>query len=209
MNDHITEQLQDVSELVVTQNADWSESFTGYEKCNKYQLSDEKCEHVFAAAEFDQSFLLRNLLEAKRPFDMNIFGLDGQILLRIHRPFKFFFSEISVSTGTMEPIGSVKQYFALFNRCFGVVNKFGREILTITGPFLRPWTFEIFKGPRTIGKIHKQWSGLAREAFSNADTFGITFPQSITAADKALLIGAVFLIDFEYFENGHGRRRVV
>ena len=45
-----------------------------------------------------------------------------------------------------------------------------------------------------MGKISKQWSGLLREAFTDADYFGITFPMDIDVKMKAVMMGACFLI---------------
>lgn len=45
-----------------------------------------------------------------------------------------------------------------------------------------------------IGKISKQWTGLLREAFSDADNFGIQFPLDLDVKMKAVMIGACFLI---------------
>ena len=66
-----------------------------------------------------------------------------------------------------------------------------------------------------VGKISKQWSGLAREAFTDSDNFGINFPMDLDVRCKATLLAAVFLIvsflfhffstdflkDFMFFEN--------
>lgn len=45
-----------------------------------------------------------------------------------------------------------------------------------------------------VGKISKQWSGLAREMFTDADFFGITFPMDLDVRMKAVMLGACFLI---------------
>ena len=45
-----------------------------------------------------------------------------------------------------------------------------------------------------VGKITKQWSGLAREAFTDSDNFGISFPMDLDVRCKATLLAAVFLI---------------
>lgn len=45
-----------------------------------------------------------------------------------------------------------------------------------------------------MGKISKQWAGLLREAFTDADYFGITFPMDLDVKMKAVMIGACFLI---------------
>lgn len=45
-----------------------------------------------------------------------------------------------------------------------------------------------------VGKISKQWSGLARELFTDADNFGISFPLDLDVRMKAVMMGACFLI---------------
>ena len=45
-----------------------------------------------------------------------------------------------------------------------------------------------------VGKITKQWSGLAREAFTDSDNFGVTFPMDLDVRCKITLLAAVFLI---------------
>jgi hypothetical protein len=45
-----------------------------------------------------------------------------------------------------------------------------------------------------VGKISKQWAGILREAFTDADYFGITFPMDLDVKLKAVMIGACFLI---------------
>lgn len=45
-----------------------------------------------------------------------------------------------------------------------------------------------------MGKITKQWSGLSREMFTDADQFGINFPMDLDVRMKAVLLGACILI---------------
>lgn len=52
-----------------------------------------------------------------------------------------------------------------------------------------------------VGKISKQWSGFVREAFTDADNFGIQFPLDLDVKMKAVMLGACFLIDFMFFER--------
>lgn len=45
-----------------------------------------------------------------------------------------------------------------------------------------------------MGKISKQWSGLARELFTDSDYFGIKFPMDLDVKMKAVMLGACMLI---------------
>ena len=47
---------------------------------------------------------------------------------------------------------------------------------------------------QVVGKVTKQWSGIAREAFTDADNFGINFPMDLDVRIKTVLLAAVFLI---------------
>ena len=91
---------------------------------------------------------------------------------------------------------------------FVIKDQDGNVALRIEGPFC---TFSIcgdveFKvmspdGSAEIGKISKQWTGLLKEAFTDADNFGISFPMDLDVRMKATLLGALFLIDFMFFEK--------
>jgi uncharacterized protein YxjI len=98
-------------------------------------------------------------------------------------------------------LGRVKREFSLLRRIYTVYDNEGVAQYQLFGPILHPWTFEIRKGDEVFGKITKRWSGLGTEMFTDADTFAITFPQEWSPYQKAVFFGAVFLIDFMYFEN--------
>uniref|UniRef100_T1JGA0 Phospholipid scramblase n=1 Tax=Strigamia maritima TaxID=126957 RepID=T1JGA0_STRMM len=45
-----------------------------------------------------------------------------------------------------------------------------------------------------VGKIQKQFGGFAKEVFTKADNFKISFPMDLDVRMKAVVIGACFLI---------------
>lgn len=45
-----------------------------------------------------------------------------------------------------------------------------------------------------VGRISKQWTGFVKEAFTDADNFGIQFPMNLDVKMKAVMLGACFLI---------------
>jgi len=49
-------------------------------------------------------------------------------------------------------------------------------------------------GSSPVGRISKQWSGLIKEAFTDADNFGVTFPIDLDVRVKATTLAATFLI---------------
>jgi len=100
-------------------------------------------------------------------------------------------------------LGRVVWRWALFSRRFDVRDDGDNTLFHVRGGIFSPWTFNI-QDPRTgevIGAVRKQWSGFVKEMFTDADNFGIEMPRGLRSSEKALLLGAVFLIDFLYFED--------
>ncbi|XP_054933191.1 phospholipid scramblase 2-like [Dermacentor andersoni] len=51
-----------------------------------------------------------------------------------------------------------------------------------------------------ISKITKHYGGLLKEVFTEADTFGVTFPLDLDVNYKGALIAATLLIDYLFFQ---------
>ena len=195
------ENLSSTAGLVISQKKEWGEIFTGFETCNAYEVSDMEGRALYAAAEEPGSVLLRWFLKAHRPFTMVVAAPDGTPVIRVQRPFRFYFHTAEITDATGEVLGVVEKRFSVMRRVYTVRDPAGREAFQLFGPILHPWTFEIRQQGQTVGKITKKWSGLMQEGFSDADNFGVTFPAGWDIRLKALFLGSVFLIDFVHFEN--------
>lgn len=195
------ENLASINALVVRQRKEWGEILTGFEQKNKYVVMDASGRELYAAAEEGGSLLLRWFLKALRPFEITVYTFDSRPVLKLKRPFRFYFHELEIKGPDGGKLGSIQRRFSLLRRIYSVADNTGKEIFQLFGPILHPWTFEIRKNDNEYGKITKKWSGLLREGFTDADNFGVTFPASWDVSVKSLFLGAVFLIDFVHFEN--------
>lgn len=56
--------------------------------------------------------------------------------------------------------------------------------------------FQVFSknGDAQVGRIAKQWTGLVKEMFTDADNFGVVFPMDLDTKIKAVTMAATFLI---------------
>jgi len=195
------DQLQGVESLIVRQRKEWGEILSGIETKNRYEVQDETGRTLFYAAEVGGNFLLRIFLRALRPFEMIIANDAQQNVLFLSRPFRFFFSSMLIMDSNHYMVGRIQRKFALLKRVYAVCDSNGDEAFRIIGPWLHPWTFYIEKNAERVGKIVKRWSGILKEAMTDADNFTVTFPQVFDVKQKALVLGSVFLIDFVHFEN--------
>ncbi len=193
--------LTGVDSLVIQQQKEWGEILSGFETRNKYAVMNAAGQQMYFAAEVRGNFLVRMFLKAWRPFEIAIVRPDNQIALNLKSPFRFYFREIEVHDASGNLIGRVKRDFSILRRKYTVYDDQDQPQFELFGPILHPWTFEIRKDEQTLGKITKKWSGLLKESFTDADNFGVTFPADFPNVAKAILLGAVFLIDFVHFEN--------
>ncbi len=63
----------------------------------------------------------------------------------------------------------------------------------------------IYRQEREVARVTKQWSGLAKEMFTDADTFRLELNSQEMDGDFALLmLASAFAIDLDFFEDGGG-----
>jgi len=205
--------LSQVDQLLVKQKVEILEAFTGFETANKYKVLNSVGQEVYKAKE-DTDCCTRQCCGPARPFDMNITDNTGIEVIHLNRPlrcqaccFPCCLQELEVSSPPGSIIGTVEQQWSILYPRFVIKDESGSPILKIEGP-LCPCSccgdvdFSVVTmDGQEVGKITKQWSGLVREAFSDADNFGISFPLDLDVKVKATLLGALFLIDFMYFEQ--------
>jgi uncharacterized protein YxjI len=193
--------LVKVDSLVIQQQKEWGEILSGFETKNKYAVMDTAGNPLYFAAEVGGNFLVRMFLKAWRPFEIAVVRPDNTVALGLKSPFRFYFREIEVHDATGQLIGRVQRNFSILRRKYTVYDNQDQPLFELFGPILHPWTFEIRRDEQTLGKITKKWSGLLKESFTDADNFGVTFGADWPMEAKAILLGAVFLIDFVHFEN--------
>jgi uncharacterized protein YxjI len=192
--------------LVVRQHKEMTEVFTDIETRNRYSIRLPDGRTVLHAAETGKgalAFLSRNLLANKRPFHISLRDDAGRSAMELRRPWTWFFSRLEVCGEDGRLLGTIQQRFSVFAKRFSVRDASGAELATLHGPLFRPWTFQVLVRGRELGRISKEWSGLLREAFTDADTFGVQFGVGMDAQLRTLVLAATFLIDFLYFERAN------
>ncbi|XP_064642030.1 phospholipid scramblase 2-like isoform X2 [Lineus longissimus] len=217
------EYLTQVDQLLVHQQVELLEAMTGWETKNKYQVKNSLGQQVYFAQE-ESDACMRQCCGPQRGFTMHITDNIGNEVISVQREFKCCAGvnccagsdccamEVEVQAPQGETVGYIKQQQSCLAPCYVVQNTNRDTILEITGPVC------IIQGPccqqdqdfdvstadnkeNKVGKISKQWSGLVREYFTDADNFGVNFPMDLDVKMKATLLGAVFLIDFMFFEQ--------
>ncbi|XP_077863565.1 phospholipid scramblase 1-like [Saccoglossus kowalevskii] len=215
--------LADLEQIVVHQKVELLEVLTGYETINRYILKNQEGEQLYYAEE-ESGACMRMCCGNNRSFIIHISDNSGNEVMRVSREFKCFAGccwcadvdccafEVCVEAPVGTPVGYVRQAKSFWKPHYQILDVFKDHILTTWGPCCGfqaiccrgDIDFKVYERSNksaTIGKISKQWAGVVRDFFTDADNFGVFFPRDMDINMKATLIGATFLIDFMYFES--------
>ena len=193
--------LAEYSELVVEQEVEHLEAFTGFETENRYIVASSEGE-LLAHAWEESGGLSRQFLKTRRPLALHVADPDGQPVLTADRPFYWLLSHLGIADGEGRPLGSLNRHFAVLGRKFTLDDPAGAGLLELKGSLFRPNTFMFLREGTEVARITKQWGGILREAATDADTFVIEKDTAAIDEHMSLLILAcAFAIDLEFFES--------
>ena len=194
-------QLEDSSALVVKQEAHRLEAMTGFEKENRYLIRNDEGRILYEARE-KSPLWLRLLLRGLRPMDVYFDQLGSDLtVFHLHKPFRPWFEKAELRSRSGQLLGTIQAGFPMPLQWYTVRDQRGVTLYEISGAFWRPWTFKIQRRGEEVAEIKKVWGGWVREMATDADEFGMSFPKGAPVSHKALLMGALFLIDLVKFEN--------
>lgn len=208
------EYLTMVDQVIIKQQKEMLEILTGWETNNRYKISNSIGQQVFFAIE-DTDTCTRQCCGPGRPFEMKILDNMQREVIHLSRPLRCrgfmcpcSLQEISIQSPPGNPIGKVDEKHTCWIPEWIVNDGAGQPIFEISAPNPCTWCcadipFEIksMTNGQKVGTITKQWMGCTLETFTDVATFSVTFPMDLDVKIKANIIGAVFLIDFMYFER--------
>ncbi|NXN06692.1 PLS1 scramblase, partial [Indicator maculatus] len=214
------EYLTQIDQILIHQQIELLEILTGFETNNKYEIKNSLGQRVYFAAE-DNDCCTRNCCGPSRPFTLRIIDNLGQEVITLQRPLRCSscfcpccLQELEVQAPPGNPVGYVVQNWHPCLPKFTIQDERRMDILKISGPCVvcsccEDINFEVKSVDETaaVGRISKQWTGFVKEAFTDADNFGITFPGDLDVKMKAVMIGACFLIDFMFFEHASDNKQ--
>jgi len=203
--------------LFINQHVNLREMLSGVEQVNQYQIKNTNNDKLFVALE-DSSFACQFFCCDERSFVIKLYGGLSQFEgLSIERPLRrcgccmpcWCNEQINVSSRGV-PLGTVVKTWNPILPTFAIRNNENELVAKIRGPFITascggPIAFVITSPDGAhLGDIVKLWAGAAQEFQTSADNFKLTFPVELDLSSKGLLLAAVFLIDFIFFERNCG-----
>lgn len=213
------EYLTMVDQVLCHQIVELLQAFTGWETNNKYAIKNSLGQQIYYAFE-ETDLCMRICCKNQREFTIHIVDNYNREIMRVYRPFKCCAGccwcasadccahETFVEAPPGTPIGSVRQLQTGWTLDYAIRDAQGNTVLKVKGPCCTcaccadvEFPVMTADGSQKVGAVTKQWTGMIKEYFTNADNFGVSFPMDLDVKIKATLFGAMFLIDFMAFEQ--------
>lgn len=217
--------LTHLNSLVIKQKVEDVEVVTHHETQNRYECYNSLGHPVFQCRE-KSNYCARQCCRSQRAFKMHITGSSNSEVIRIRRPYRCVcfcqccsccgccVDEVQVESPVGDVIGYVREVRCGCRIGYEILDRNNDLILKIRGPLCfhcacigEDIVFKITSkdGKTELGRIINEWSNIPQKMFTSADNFSLTFPIDLDVRIKAILLSAVFLIDFMYFEK-HPRK---
>ncbi|KAF9111812.1 hypothetical protein BGX27_004390 [Mortierella sp. AM989] len=196
--------------LIMTRQIEMMNVLMGFEQANKYAIVDPSGTPIGYIAEEDTTFIKamsRQVLRTHRPFKASVFDLEGNEVLKIHRPFAFINSRIMVSTPDGRLIGEVQQEWHLIRRRYNMytVEQPDPETMqkdnettaistdrNLDGKGLNRVQFAYIDGGflaldfdmkdeqgRRMASVNRNFVGFARELFTDSGQYALRFDAAV------------------------------
>ena len=191
--------------IIVKQDTEMANVLLSIDAANRYIIMDTNGQNLGIAAEESSGvggFLLRQLLNNNRPCNLHIYDNKGVQIATGKKPFRFIFTEMSATTDGVL-IGRTRRRFNMAKRKY-TIDVDGSSGLAIQSRLLKFGNieFKVTRNNSVVAVISKKYEGLMKMAFTQADTFFISFKdKNLTLNERFTLLYTLFLIDFDVFEQ--------
>lgn len=201
MDDQILK--EDCDLYFLNQTLDRAETLSNTETPNSYVFLDSNRRVLLKIIEISaKSFRLPiPFLFGGRSFNFQIKASDDSCLLSLVKLSSFYFSGMDILDANGKKIAHINHKFKFGARYFEVLDLSGAIILTALSGITEPSTYRLRKVAVNVGSIHKKWSGIANELFSDADCYAIEIKKVLSDFDKLLCFSLALLIDMKFFEK--------
>lgn len=190
----------------IHQQIEASEVVLGFQRPNDYFVEPFSRSSSVRVTERGGTVLgaiVRNWLGGFRTVQLDVMGGRDMCVLELEltrRPSPW--NRLVVRAWNGEEIGTIEQRFAWFGTRYDLLAPGGERLLTVVRRWFRMFRFDIHAPAGPIGTIEKQWGGILREMYAQADNFHVRIAEAYPdPRGRLLLLAAVIAIDFVHFER--------
>lgn len=129
---------------------------------------------------------------------------DDSLVFTIRRGAYVFRSRVEVLDSHGELVGWFRSKVLTISGGFHVYDRAGNHFAEVKGRLLGfDYRFVTPDGRVELGRVSKQWGGLAKELFTSADTYGVEVGEELNEQPlaKMLILAAALAVDMIYKEE--------
>jgi len=166
---------------------------------NQYTLTGDDGAEIGKVEQAKQSpfaFILRlvSSMDVALPVTLHVTTSDGREELKLHKPWFRF--AVKVSDGEGNVLGGVTKKVRLGKAVFSVEGPAGEEVGALKAENWRARDFRFENSSSNeVARVTKKWRGLLTEAFSDADSYAVTFEDTTDNATRQLALAAALAVD--------------
>jgi uncharacterized protein YxjI len=179
-----------------------------FEMRNQYTLTGENGEAIGAIEQVDQSrltFLARLIsgLDVSLPVTLAVTTSGGAVAMRLHKPWFRF--RVTVTGATGAALGQVRKRVRLGKATFTVTGPSGDPLGELRAQNWRARDFRFDSPSGTeVARVTKTWRGLLTEAFTDADSYAVTFAPAADEPSRHLALAAALAVDLTMKQKDYG-----
>ncbi|KAL1437203.1 hypothetical protein MTO96_049185 [Rhipicephalus appendiculatus] len=215
------EPLAHLEHIVIQQNVELLEVFLGIEGANHYEAKNPMGQLIYNIRE-QSNFCARCCCGPGRCLEIDVLDSTMSVVIHIVRPLRCShcccfccLQEIEVQAPPGTPIAQIRQRWSICRPYFTIYTPEDEPALHVVGPICTESLpckcdvkFEVHStNDVVIGAVTKEWGGLVKEYFTDADSFNVTFPLDLAVKMKAALLALSVLIDYMFFEDSCRKKR--
>lgn len=209
------EMLANLQKIHVHQEVHLVEVFTSWDRQNRYSVCNEAEQQIFYARE-ESECCERQCCGILRSMTMNINQVttSGEIpAIVLRRPLNCqgcccpcCLQVMEVECPPGQVVATIKEKWTCCIPEYEIFDSQGSHIFSIVGDCCvckccTDVHFRVLRGSQEVADIQKHWGG-CREVCGQANDFSLIFhDKAESVMNKSILLGATFLIDFNYFEK--------
>ena len=187
------------------------EKVSAFKFTNAYKVFDTAGRQIGAVEQQKVSggakaarLLMGSNVKAMQSFKLDITDAGGSVLVSIQRGgvgSKGGIRNISILSGSGQPIGAIKILFSWLNPKLEIHDHTGQKVGLIQGDW-KGWNFNITDSAgNVIGTVNKKWAGAMKEIFTTADKYHVSISPNANGVYRQTIIAAAITIDMVLKES--------
>jgi uncharacterized protein YxjI len=170
-----------------------------FELRNQYRIFDQTGAQIGAVEQQRQSALaflarLGTDWDLALPATLNVLEADGRPALIAKKPW--FRMTVELTRGDGSQVGAIRKRIRMGKARFTLMAPAGQGLGEVRAQNWRAKDFEVTdQNGQKIAQVTKKWRGLAREMFTDADTYVVEVQPHAIEPLRTLAIGACLAID--------------